>query len=131
MNRSEMELKYRHNPLVKTFYEYAIEHGWNRFQGIYEPKPWCDGYSQHDSSWRYSEMKRATDTENWIMRREELYSQYERLISTGEIRKPTRKEELISIAMGHPDNESVQAAKRILRKNSRKERSLYVRCEQR
>jgi hypothetical protein len=64
----------------------------------------------------------AEKDRNLIARREELRKEY----YTGELRPPYlsgflivfRTEKLITIANGHPDNESVIAARRILDKNS-------------
>ncbi|MDL2223101.1 hypothetical protein LJB98_03280, partial [Bacteroidales bacterium OttesenSCG-928-M11] len=49
-------------------------------------------------------------------RREELRKEYQKKVSRGEIRKPTREESLIKTANGHPDNEATQAARRVLDK---------------
>lgn len=49
-------------------------------------------------------------------RRNAAIREYERLVKRGEIRKPTRIEEMQDIARGNPDNASVQAARRVLRK---------------
>lgn len=53
-----------------------------------------------------------------IARRTELREQYEELVRVGEIRPPTRLERLAAIAKGHPDNPSVQAARRLLAKHT-------------
>lgn len=50
--------------------------------------------------------------------REALRKEYDLRVSRGEIRPPTRIEELQRIARGHPDNPSVQAARRLLRKRN-------------
>ena len=50
--------------------------------------------------------------------RDKLRNEYNEKVLKGEIRPPTRIEKLISIAKGHSDNESVQAARRILSKNN-------------
>ena len=47
-------------------------------------------------------------------RRAELRAEYERLVAAGELRPRTRRERLEDTAAGHPDNPSVQAARRIL-----------------
>jgi hypothetical protein len=52
----------------------------------------------------------------WEQKRAELRQEYAEKVATGEIRPPTRTEKLIATAQGHPDNESVQAARRILEK---------------
>ncbi|MFA5321200.1 MAG: hypothetical protein WC373_00890 [Smithella sp.] len=50
-------------------------------------------------------------------KRELLRKEYSEKIKSGEIRPPTRMERLISTANGNPDNQAVQAARRILEKN--------------
>lgn len=49
-------------------------------------------------------------------RRRAAIAEYEQRVSAGEFRKPTKVEELQSVARGNPDNESVQAARRLLKK---------------
>lgn len=49
-----------------------------------------------------------------IERRDELRREYAAAIARGEIRPPTRRERLRATADGHDDNESVQAARRLL-----------------
>lgn len=51
-----------------------------------------------------------------IARREELRREYDERVSAGEIRTPSRTERYIAAANGHPENESTQAARRILKK---------------
>jgi hypothetical protein len=46
--------------------------------------------------------------------RDDLRAEYELLVEEGVIRPPTRLERLERTARGHPDNDSVQAARRIL-----------------
>ena len=46
-----------------------------------------------------------------------IRKQYNQEIELGAIRPSTRNERLIETAKGHPDNLSVQAARRILEKN--------------
>ena len=50
-------------------------------------------------------------------KRQELREEYQRLVDKGEMRPPTRKESLMQTASGHPDNESVQAARRLVLKH--------------
>ena len=49
-------------------------------------------------------------------RREELRQAYAAEVEAGTVRPPSRVERLIRTAQGHPDNESVQAARRLLEK---------------
>jgi hypothetical protein len=70
-----------------------------------------------DKTWSKMVNAQAEKDRNLIKRREELRKEYWEKVNTGELRPPTRFEKLISIANGHPDNESVIAARRILDKN--------------
>ncbi len=49
-------------------------------------------------------------------KRDTAIEEYERLVAEGKIRKPTIIEEALRKAHGHPDNPSVQAARRVLKK---------------
>lgn len=55
----------------------------------------------------------ATEYHN---KRDAAIEEYERLVAEGKIRKPTIIEEALRKAHGHPDNPSVQAARRCLLK---------------
>jgi hypothetical protein len=61
--------------------------------------------------------KVSKDMQANIDRRVQLREEYQAKVASGEIRPPTRNEKLIRTAQGNPDNESVQAARRILDKN--------------
>lgn len=71
-----------------------------------------------NKTWSKMVNAQAEKDRNLIKRREELRKEYWEKVNTGELRPPTRTEKLITIANGHPDNESVIAARRILDKNS-------------
>ena len=45
-----------------------------------------------------------------------MRQEYEAAVEAGDVRPPTRIERLKATANGHPDNASVQAARRILSK---------------
>jgi hypothetical protein len=49
-------------------------------------------------------------------KRETLRQEYRAKLAAGELRKPTRREQLEATAGGHPDLASVQAARRLLNK---------------
>ncbi|MBW2559392.1 MAG: hypothetical protein JRE40_00910 [Deltaproteobacteria bacterium] len=51
-----------------------------------------------------------------VEKREALRTEYQARVEAGELRPPTRTEQLIEAANGHPDNESTQAARRLLDK---------------
>ena len=55
----------------------------------------------------------ATEYHN---KRDAMIDEYERLVAEGKIRKLTMIEEYLRKAQGHPDNPSVQAARRCLLK---------------
>ena len=69
-----------------------------------------------DKTWRRLVNAQAEKDRKLTMRREELREEYRMKVAQGEIRPPTRIEKLISTANGHPDNESVLAARRLLEK---------------
>lgn len=48
--------------------------------------------------------------------RNKARNEYQKLVKTGKIRKPSKYESLIKTARGHEDNPSVQAARRLLKK---------------
>ena len=48
--------------------------------------------------------------------RARLREDYNRLVSSGQIRQPTRIEQLMQTAQGNSDNEAVRAARRALEK---------------
>ena len=49
-------------------------------------------------------------------RRQAAINEYNRLVSSGQIRQPSRVEQLIRTAQGNSDNEAVRAARRALEK---------------
>lgn len=49
-------------------------------------------------------------------KRQAAREEYKQLVESGKIRKPGKYDELIKTANGNPDNESVQAARRVLKK---------------
>jgi len=51
-----------------------------------------------------------------LIRREQLRQEYQSKVKSGEIRPPARIEKLVATAQGHPDNLSVQAARKLLEK---------------
>ena len=54
----------------------------------------------------------------WQNRRDAARLEYRELLEAGEIVVPTRTQQLIKTARGHPDNQGVQAARRLLAKRS-------------
>jgi len=52
----------------------------------------------------------------WQKQRDTAQDEYVQLVEIGEIVVPTHVQQLIKTAQGHPDNESTQAARRLLDK---------------
>lgn len=69
-----------------------------------------------DKMWSKIVDRQAQKDTELAKRRQELREEYAQKIEKGELRQPTRLEKLIATANGHEDNESVQAARRILEK---------------
>jgi hypothetical protein len=58
----------------------------------------------------------ANKAAQWQGKRDAASTQYDEAVKSGDVREPTREERLQSAASGHPDNESTQAALRLLAK---------------
>lgn len=69
-----------------------------------------------DKMWKKIVERQAALDRDLISRRSELRKEYKRLVEAGELRPPTYYESRIRTAQGHPDNEAVQAARRLLEK---------------
>ena len=69
-----------------------------------------------DKAWTKIVDRQAAKDRELMAKRESLRQEYNEKVEKGEIRPPNRNEKLISIAQGHPDLESTQAARRILQK---------------
>lgn len=64
-------------------------------------------------------LKRSiANTEQWLADRARLKAEYDAKVANGEFRAPTSAESLERTAAGHPDNESVQAARRVIAKRA-------------
>lgn len=53
---------------------------------------------------------------DYFAKRQAAREEYKQLVDAGKIQKPGKYDELIKTANGNPDNESVQAARRVLKK---------------
>jgi hypothetical protein len=60
--------------------------------------------------------RQASADQTWQQRRNALRNEYAELAAQGAVRPPTRTERLLATAQGHPDNDSVKAARRLLDK---------------
>lgn len=85
-------------------------------QDIGDPALHKNRGAMSDKTW--SGIVDAQADKDWqlIERRRLLRIEYQQKVANGELRPPTRTEQLIEIAKGNPDLESVQAAKRLLAK---------------
>jgi hypothetical protein len=75
------------------------------------------GRNQSNNVWGGMVRQQAAKDAKVVARREILRDDYAHLVSEGQLRPPTRQEKIIATANGHPDNEAVQAARRIASEN--------------
>lgn len=76
------------------------------------------GRNQTGKMWDRIVDRQALSDAVVVQRRHELRAEYESLVAAGSIRPPTKDERLAKVAQGHPDNPSVQAARRVLERRS-------------
>src|SRR5690606_14312503 len=79
--------------------------GLHRFSASMSPKTWSRLVKTQADQDMALEARRAT-----------LRAEYWRKVESGEITPPSRTQRLLRAAQGHPDNESTQAARRLLAK---------------
>lgn len=103
------------SPRVVSLDEFLAERGAGASErgdsGLHSPAAHVAARTRQDQVDR----QRARDFE-LDARRTALREEYYQAIKSGEIRAPTRREMLERTAAGHPDNPSVQAARRLLGK---------------
>ena len=72
--------------------------------------------TKSENTWKkYVEAQAEKDREI-LAKRSKLRKEYQEKVKNGELRPPTRLESLIATAKGHPDNQAVQASRRILKR---------------
>lgn len=72
------------------------------------------GETQRQKKAREAEtLRRARE---YSEQRQAAINEYEQLVKAGKIKKPSKVDELREVARGNPDNASVQAARRLLKK---------------
>jgi hypothetical protein len=96
-----------------TFEQYAAQNG---YEGpiqpdLGQPTGFVSERARRDTEKR--NLKRAAEQSALL---ERLRKQYDEEVSAGTIRQPTKLEKRVETARGNPDNESVQAARRLLEK---------------
>lgn len=103
------------DPRVIDFESFAGQRGFSRM-AYSEPAEHANGNVLPNSAQRFRRQRRLEEIHRVANKREELREEYAQKIVDGEIREPTRIETLVRNARGHDDNESVQAARRLLLK---------------
>ena len=104
------------NPEILTFEQFASQNGAARAD--LGERALDMGHTRQSPGQRRRQVEAQSIKDNeWLNRRCDLHDEYEQLIAEGMIRPPSRIEHLIETAQGHPDNKSVQAARRILVKH--------------
>ena len=105
------------NIQIITEEEYLSQNGACR-QNIGDPALHKNRGAMSDKTW--SNIVDAQAVKDWelIERRKLLRLEYQQKVAYGELRPPTRTEQLIQIAKGDESLESVQAARRLLAKRN-------------
>lgn len=85
-------------------------------QNIGEPALHKNRGRHSDKTWRKIVDSQASKDHELLSKRAYLRTEYQNLIEKGEIRPPSSLETLLGTCSGHPDNDSTQAARRILLK---------------
>ena len=105
--------KARQAPEVMDFETFATRRGASR-QDFGEAGAHKRSRRQTDKQWNRI-IKRITERGDKLeQKREGLRQEYDQLVEQGAIRPLTPKEQLMATASGHSDNDSVQAARRVL-----------------
>lgn len=97
---------------VLTFEQFATRNGASR-SDIGEAALHMSSARKSPRTHRRQVLTQARKDMILIARRAQLQREYDDLVRGGKIRQPTAREEVVSRANGHPDNQSVQAARRI------------------
>jgi hypothetical protein len=98
---------------ICTEEQYLAEHGADR-STIGEPGAHKYHSRQSRKQWQRTVDRLDAQAAAAVDRRQQLRDEYAAKCAAGELRPPNRREKLEQIAAGHPDNESTQAARRIL-----------------
>jgi hypothetical protein len=104
-------------PLYRDFEDYAAQHDAGR-QGYGDPALSRSNSSTSHTSWKAALKNQDAKDAALTERREALRQDYSHALAAGEIREMTESQRLARTAAGHPDNEAVQAAQRILEKRA-------------
>lgn len=99
---------------IMTFEEYAARKGYGTLSYSEVALHKQPGATQKEIKKRANQ--EWEKSKEWQKQRDKLKEEYNQKIVSGEIRPPTRIEQLIATAKGQEENESVQAARRLLKK---------------
>lgn len=102
-------------PQVIDFETFATQHGASRLGYCHDGAVSPAGHMPK-SNWRRLMQALAERNAELAQRRSELWEEYQRLVSEGKVRPPSRIEELLAIANGHEDKAQTHAARRLLAK---------------
>lgn len=100
------------DPLVLTFEQFAARNGASLL-GIGDPGLHRSSNRKSPKTHHRQVQAQAQKDRELIVRRSNLRTEYEALVACGALRPPTTREQVITKANGHPDNDSVRAARRI------------------
>lgn len=106
-------------PMVKIidFETYATQKGLSSFD-IGESALAKRSSKMSDAQWNRIIEAQKTKDALLFQKRIDLKKEYDNKVANGEIVTPTINQEIARSALGHPDNESTQAAKRVLEKQN-------------
>lgn len=110
---SEEQLRIRY-PIVIDLESYLAQRGAHKSFG--DPALHKTHTRHSKKTWQKLLDHQSTKDHSLAERRDRLRQEFHELVAAGVLREPTRIERLIRTAQGHSDNESVQAARRLLAK---------------
>lgn len=102
-------------PKVITEEDYLSQSGFSKL-GIGESALHKNKGNLRDNQWSKIVSNQSTKDSELIKNRDVLRKEYQDKINSGELRAPTLEERRISLALGNPDLEQTQAARRLLEK---------------
>ena len=106
------------SPQIKSYFDeeqYLAEHGASKHD-MGDASLHKNRGGMSDKEWQKVVDREAERSAAIMAKREELRKEYQQKIASGEIREMSKIEKLIATANGNPDNESTQAARRLLEK---------------
>lgn len=100
-------------PVMMSFEHFASSRGASRFL-IGEAALHMSSANKSPNTHRRQVRAQAHADHALIIKRGQLQIEYEALVADGKLRPPTALESTLATAHGHPDNDAVQAARRVL-----------------